>query len=395
MAFFDKKPTPPSIDPKLLSGHIELEYANLPLMQETLNGKYVNYGVNNLYPQYLVGLSKTSALHRTLVVNKSKLVCGDLYINDLPLDEWIASLSGPQQIRIQNLFYNSKYPFRDWMKKTAYDYQLFGAYSTEVIWNTDFEYIKLFKHIDTSKIRSGCMNKDGEIDKYYYSRTWGGYQHNQKITPISVFDIENEVDYNQIIYKKEYNPDLNYYTEPTYIGGLTYINLDSELGVFNLAHVQNGFSPGLIFKVPYSPQTDEEKFAVIQTLTQNYKGARNKNNPFVVFKNGELTWEIEKVDLPELDQYLISLSDIILQQLLFAHQITNGALVGLSVPGKIGNSSAEEIAFSEQYFDQLVIEPSRLVMEETIEDILRTHQLNVTAKIKNTPKITNDTSNNL
>jgi hypothetical protein len=370
-----------SIDPSNLVAAIEMNRVELPRMSESLNYKFVNYGSDNKYPQFLVDLSKTSALHRTLIDNKAKITAGsDLTINDMPLVDWINTLTGATAIRVQNLFFNRKYPLRDWIKKTSYDYHLFGAYTTEAIWSNDFEYVKVMKHIDTSKIRSGVMNKNGVIDKYYFSRDWSSY-NTKDMTPISAFDVENDTDMNQIIYKKDYYPNLNYYTEPSYIGGLTYINLDSELGEFNLAHIQNGMNPGLMFKVPYQFKSAEEKQAFMTEFFNHFKGARNNKNPLILAKNGESQWEVEKIDVPNFDAQLIALGDFILQQLLFAHKITNGALVGLLVPGKLGNSNAEELAFSQKQFDRFVIEPARLMMEETIEDILRTHGLNTKVKI--------------
>jgi hypothetical protein len=383
MALFnnDKKE---NINPQDLIGGLSLSRVELPIMKESLNYKFINYGADNKYPQYLVELSKTSALHRTLIENKAKLVAGsEVLVNDLPLEEWIATLSGATQIRVQNLFFNSKFPLRDWLKRTAYDYELFGAYSTEVIWSSDFEYIKVFKHIDTSKIRSAPMNKNGEIEKYYFSRDWASWNmKNSDMTPISVFSFDNEQDYNQIIYKRDYYPDLNYYTEPSYIGGLTYINLDSELGLFNLSHIQNGMNPGLMFKVPYQFKSAEEKYAFIQEFMAHFKGARNNKNPLILAKNGEAEWTVEKVEVPDFDAQLIALGDFILQQLIFAHKVTNGALVGLLVPGKLGGSNAEELAFSAEQFNKFVIDPARLMLEETLEDILKTHGLTTKVKIK-------------
>lgn len=371
-----------NIDPNSLIAGLDLSRVEIPTMKESLNYKFVNYGADNRYPQYLVELSKTSALHRTLIENKAKLVAGsELTINELRLEQFIATLSGAQQIRVENLFFNRKYPIRDWLKRTAYDYQLFGAYSTEVIWSNEFEYIKVMKHLDTAKVRSGVMNKEGEIEKYYFSRNWSSY--NQKdLTPISVFDYENDKDYNQIIYKRDYYPNLDYYTEPSYIGGLTYINLDSELGLFNLSHIQNGLNPGLIFKVPYTFKSAEEKYLFIQEFMNHFKGARNNKNPLILAKNGDAEWSIEKVETPDFDAQLIALGDFILQQLIFAHKITNGALVGLLVPGRLGGVNADELAFSQQQFNRFVIEPARLMLEETIEDVLKTHGLEVKVKIK-------------
>lgn len=372
------------LNPNNLFGSIELSRVEIPVLKETYNYKFVNYGEDNLYPQYLANLSKTSALHRTLIENKSKLVCGsELYVNDIPLDDWIKTLTGVTAIRVNNLFYNTKYSLKDWIKRVSYDYQLFGAFTTEVIWDNEFEFIKAMKHIDCSKIRCAPINKNGEIDKYYYSREWSAW--NMKVSdtiPIARFDMEDNQNMNQLIYKRDYYPNLTYYTEPSYIGGLTYINLDSELGLFNLSHIQNGMNPGLIFKIPYTFKSVEEKALFIGEFMKHFRGARNNNNPLILSKNGEAEWNIEKVDLQNFDQQLIALGDFILQQLIFAHKVTNGALVGIQTSGKLGGTNAEELKFSSDQFNLFVIEPARLMIEEVLEDVLKTHNLIVKVKIK-------------
>jgi hypothetical protein len=364
-----------------LFGSLELGRVELPILRESNNNKFVNYGADNRYPDYLINLTKTSALHRTLIENKAKMVTGsDMTINDMPVLEWLSTLSGVNSIRIQNLFFNRKYPIRDWLKRASYDYQIFGAYTTECIWSSDFEYVKVMKHVDTSKIRSGIINKDGEIDKYYYSRNWMGYT-TKDLTPYSTFDVDNTQDTNQIIYKRDYYPSLDYYSEPSYTGALTYINLDSELGLFNLSHLQNGLNPGLIFKVPMTIESPDQKAALINELMKHYRGSVNNKNPLILFNNGEKEWTVEKVDVPDYDAQLNVLFENILQQLIFGHRITNGALVGLMVPGKLGGSNAEELAFSERKFKEFTIEPARLQLEEVLEDIIRTYNLNVKVKI--------------
>jgi hypothetical protein len=362
-------------------GSLDLSRVEIPRLSESNNYKFINYGADNNYPQYLVNLSKTSALHRTLIENKAKMVSGsDITVNDIPLNDWVNSLSGTTQVRVQNLFFNRQYPLRDWLKKTAYDYQMFGAYSTEVIWDSQFEYIKILKHLDCSKIRSGAINKQGVIEKYYFSRNWNSW-NTKDMTPISVFDYENDKDYNQIIYKRNYYPDLEYYSEPDYIGALSYINLDSELGLFNLSHIQNGLNPGLIFKIPFQFKSTQEKNDFMKEFLGHYKGARNNKNPLILAKNGDQEWNIEKVEVPNFDAQLIALGDFILQQLIVGHRVTNPALVGISVPGKLGNTNAEELVYSTEQFNTFVIEPARLMLEETLEDVLRTYNLNVKIKI--------------
>ncbi len=385
MGLFNKqKIEHPTININTLIAAVEMTRAELPSMSESYSGQYVNYGADNKYPQYLSDLSSTCALHKGILTNKNNMVAGkELWINDMLLDDWIKTLSGTTSVRVQNLFYNPKYPYRDWIRRTSADYNLFGAYSSELIWDTNFEYVKCLKHLDTSFIRSGVMNKDREITKYYFNDNWSmGSYSNKNITPISVFDPENDQDTNQIIYKKYQESGLKYYARPPYVAGITYINLDSELGLFNLSHIQNGLNPGLIFKVPFTPPDNDAKAAFVAEMMRTLKGARNKNNPLFLFNIGDKAWDIEKIELPDFSDQLVAIIEVCYQQIIFAHNIPNPSIVGLPTSGKLGGTSADEIAFAATSFNEKYIDPARRLIEETIEDVLKTHNIITKVKIK-------------
>ena len=57
---------------------VQLATIKLPQMQESFNRTpWVNYGEDNLYPQYLIHQYNNSAIHKAVISAKRELTCGD------------------------------------------------------------------------------------------------------------------------------------------------------------------------------------------------------------------------------------------------------------------------------------------------------------------------------
>ena len=55
------------------SVNLSADDVSIPKLLETTSNKWVNYGVDNRYAEYLVELTRKSALHRTILENKLRL----------------------------------------------------------------------------------------------------------------------------------------------------------------------------------------------------------------------------------------------------------------------------------------------------------------------------------
>ena len=99
---------------------VHLAEFNLPTITETNNKDYIEFGEENLYPQYLLELYNGSSINNAIIKGVSAMIYGegidatDKDLNDGKKEEWLA---------LHSLLEYSSY---DVLKCLAFDLKLFG-----------------------------------------------------------------------------------------------------------------------------------------------------------------------------------------------------------------------------------------------------------------------------
>ena len=181
-----------------LSQYQERSYA------ESANSKgFVNYGDDNLFPQYLIDLFHSSSTHNALTTTIATMVFGEGFDattldGRLAFDQW-------------NL--------NDELRKACIDFQIQGGFALEVNWSLDRTTIANVSHLPFENIRSGFVNEDEKVDYYYYSKDWSSKR--AEVDEICTFDPERKLDHpTQILYVKPFSPGSFYYPKPCYTGSI-------------------------------------------------------------------------------------------------------------------------------------------------------------------------------
>jgi len=356
---------------------INLGYSRpeLPLIVEKKNNEWVSYGANNLYPNDLLEYLNTSAIHAAIVQSKAKMQAGDglkLNIKDN------RALTVDEEIVLKRLINhpNKENTLEEVISQVALDYQIFGAYALEVIWNSTFTKISEIKYIPVKNIRSGKM-KDGDVQEYYYSRDWSKVKQYKPIA-IPTFNSNSRKEYekdssynkfNQLVYVKYNRSGLEYYGEPMYQSALAWIKIDSQIGLFHLSNIENGFNPSMTVKFFKKPGSPEEQQMIVNALNSQFQGARNTGKGMIFFSDGkELAPEVTPISVQNLDKQFITVAEQVVQQIISGHSVTSPMLVGVATPGKLGYSS--ELEKSYLIFDKTVIAPDRKAIEKTLNKLI-------------------------
>jgi len=342
----------------------------LPKITEVKSKDWVSYGVNNMYPNELMALTSTSAIHNAIIKTKSMLQAG----SDI-LIEGTATLEGSEEY-IKALPLNESIKLRRQIKQfdkvrhnLAADFQTFGAYAYEVIYSVDFKNILEINHVNVSLIRSGKLNGNGNVEEYYYSRNWLNTM-NSKPERIAAFDLTNKTDARQLVYRFNYSPEQEYYGIPTYQSALSWIKLDSEIGLFHLSNIENGFFPSLHMAYFKLPSSNEEKQTILNMQKQQFKGADKAGKVITTFSDGkDLAAEINPIQVSDLDKQFILIGESCVQQIISAHRVTSPMLLGIATSGKLGYSNELENAF--KIFEKTVVAPERSMLEKDFNDIMR------------------------
>ena len=383
--FKSKKDAPVEVD---TFDAFQFSRPEIPRVIEKKSIPWVLYGEDNDYPLFLTELLSTSAIHNAIVEGKSKMMAGSGFLLNGAIDKTASeavynSLTSDVKSRYDAFINNPNgEPLVKINRKIAKDYQKNGAFALEVVWSLDFTRIATIKYINTDNLRAGKLEND-VVKEYWYSRDWA--QHTKagyKPKRIPVFDplepTKEHKEASQIIYVK--NGNLEYYGEPSYQGAMSWIKIDSQMGLFHLSNIENGFSPSMTIKFYKKPASPEKKQEILDNIRKQFAGAKNTGKAMVFFSDGkELSPDVEPVQVNNLDKQFMLLADQAVQQVCSGHRVTSPLLFGISVPGKLGGSSELDVAY--RIFDNSVVEPDRNQAEEVWNLLLEVNKVGVTLEI--------------
>ena len=321
--------------------------------RETPNREgFVNYGDDNLFPQYLVDLYHSSATHNALVTSIAMMIFGEGFdASDLEgrlaFDQW-------------NL--------NDELRKACLDFKIQGGFALEVNWSLDRTTIANVSHLPFENIRSGFVNEDEIVETYYYSKDWS----DKREEPVEIHRFHKEMNVEfptQILYVKPFSPGSFYYPKPDYVGSINYIELDKEISIYHINNIQNGMSPSfsIHFKNGIPPQ--EERNRIRMDIERQLSGAGNAGKFIVTYSDDpERKPDFEPFQLSDAHNQYQFLSEEVTAKIMIGHRVTSPQMFGVAVPGKLGGGG--ELAESAELFEENVVGGYRDVIISTVKTLL-------------------------
>lgn len=314
---------------------------DLPEIKEVRNKEFMYYGGANLFPQELIKLYDSSAMHHTAV------------------DAITAGIIGQGIDTIGNEHVNTQGETVDALyEKIALDYALYQGYALNVIWNKERTAIAEIYHLAFANVRSGKLNEEDKVEEYMYSSDWSNLRKNPFHMYHAFDPTDNKGDNaSQIYYFYNYTPGNEVYPLPTYIGALNDIDLDARISRFHAANISNGLAPSMILNFRNGVPTPEERRDVYKEIESTFTGEENAGRFFLAFSEAGKELQVTPIDSAN-DDYYLTLEDRITSRILTAHRITSPLLLGIKDSAGF-SSNAEEIRVAYSHFEGTVIEPKR------------------------------------
>lgn len=341
---------------------IQLQQISLPTFEEKVvsGKKYVRYGSDNLFPQFLISLADKSSIHNAIITSKLDYAYGKGLVYEGKFNPAIDFfIARPNPLQTMNEFY----------RQCLYDYIIFGAFCINVIWDVTGQFISQIYHIDLQDIRSGIADERGDVQTYYYSDNWLKCSGNDKCKAIEKFDSQKR-EGSQLLYIKDWRPGAKYYALPSYVGALNSIATDCEITNFHLSNIKNGMAPSKFITITSGYATEEEERTIKRQLESLYTGSDAAGKFFLSFTDDpEKAPKIDTLSSDNLDQQFIQLEDSVLQQILSGHRVTSPLLVGLRNGGGLG-SNTDELMTAYKIFQNTVIGPIQNTVVDTINYLL-------------------------
>ena len=323
----------------------------LPVIREVRGLSWQFYGVDNLYPNALITpLYNGSAMNRTCIVSKHVYTVGDGLKTTDPNLEYLLNRANSDGDTWQDIF-----------TRASLDYIIFGGFALNIIWNQTGDKIIDMYNMDFNDIRSGHIDKETDrVEWYYYSADWARYKKDlYRPKAVKAFDPKKADLYpNQIFYYFDYNPGSKIYPIPSYSGALTAAQVDVSVDSFHYWNLMNGLNPSLFIQMNNGIPSPEERQDIYQDLASAFSGVDGAGKFFLSFatdkEHGTEVTPIESAN----DDYYISLSQRLSQQILTAHRITSPLLLGIKDIGGSGlTNNKDEITVAALHFQTTTITP--------------------------------------
>ena len=276
-------------------------------------------------------------------------------------------------------FTNGNIGVRDWAKlqtilrpkelrKIISDFQIFGEFSMQVI-KTKGGDLSTIEHIAKQNIVPSIQNEDGEIENYWFCRNWARLNQN-KPEEFSAFGTSKDAI--EIYCGKPYKVGKVYFSDPDYIGAMTYMEMEEEIANGNISYIKNGLSAGYVINIPDGMSlTPEQKDKIEKDIRRKLTGSSNSGT-FILNFSGRDQEPITVTVFPIADNIHKQwqwLTEEATQKILTSHRATSPALVGIISSSGFSNT-ADEMDMAEQQLMKRVIKPKQDFILDALEEVL-------------------------
>ena len=292
--------------------------AKQPEFKEKKGEGYIQYGDRNDYPNYLVELFNKSAKHNAIIKSKVHYITANGWTGSPEAEPFIKKVN-----RMESL--------EDLTRKVSLDAELFGGYYLEIIFSVTGQLSEIW-HCDYTKIRT---NKDNT--QFWYKEDW--FDKNEKAEVYPAFNPANPYG-KQILYIKEYRPNMGYYSLPGYFGALNYIESDIEISKHVLGNAQTGFSASKLITLPNGEPSDDEKRNIEKRFTNRFSGSDGKKFILAFVNDSARKPIVDDLGTSDITKEDFGRVDSLIQTNIFSgHQITTPSIFGIAEAGKLGSRS--------------------------------------------------------
>ena len=292
--------------------------AKQPEFKEKKGEGYIQYGDRNDYPNYLVELFNKSAKHNAIIKSKVHYITANGWSGSDEAKPFIDQIN-----RMESL--------EDLTRKVSLDAELFGGYYLEIIFSVSGQLSEIW-HCDYTKIRT---NKDNT--QFWYKEDWADRSEKAEVYP--AFNPANPYG-KQILYIKEYRPNMGYYSLPGYFGALNYIESDIEISKHVLGNAQTGFSASKLITLPNGEPSDDEKRNIEKRFTNRFSGSDGKKFILAFVNDSARKPIVDDLGTSDITKEDFGRVDSLIQTNIFSgHQITTPSIFGIAEAGKLGSRS--------------------------------------------------------
>jgi hypothetical protein len=259
----------------------EIQMSNYirPEIKEVQGKRWVLNGNNNEFYKTIIDAYNGSTTNSAIIDSYAQFIYG----KGLTSSDKITKAS--QWAALTSIFSKKD------LRRICKDFEMFGEASVEVKYLNN-KVQKVF-HIAKEKVAPEVANEDGDITGYYYSYDWTK-TNKYKPERYDAFGFgSGSGERSEIYIIKDYQVGQFYYSNPSYVSGLSWAAFEEEFQNYCIKHIQNGLSFGYIINMNAGVQASEiEIMETTHKIRKNLTGSEKAGNFFLNWndnKESEIT----------------------------------------------------------------------------------------------------------
>lgn len=346
---------------------INFKAVSIPQFVEKVNQqrKIVQFGADNLFPQYLQSLLVKSSLHSSIVYSKARMIGGNGFLK--------TNLNLKTMLFLRNS--RGNYDLDTILYRVSEDLEVYGGFALNIIWSKDRDSISEINYVDVAKLRVQApdpKHKYPQIDNYLISDGW---ENILKWPPTTYqgFSTRSKGKRSQMLYVKAYKSGTEYYARAEYLAGIRDMETDWLIGDWHCNAISKGFTPGFIITLPFMQGTAEQRQSVARRLKDDLEGTPGANAWFVQWANQMDKAPIfDPIEPNSSDDRFLQLDEKIERSILKAHSVKNPKLYGAGRDGGIDiGTTKNEMLEAIEIFQVDYATPKQNILEKIFNRLAR------------------------
>jgi len=351
-----KKALPNGINVSPSIGFVNLSTYTSPEIVEVKSKKWVGYGVDNNYFEFLIDRYNGSPTNNAAINGISQQIYGK------GLGATNANKKPNEYAQMVSMF------GKDCVRKLCYDLKLMGQCAAQIIYSKDRKKIVKVEHFPIETLRAEKANSKGEVPAYYYYKDWKNIKPSDDPLRIPAFGMSKEPI--EIFYIKPYRAGFYYYSPVDYQGCIQYCELEEEISNYHLNNIMHGLSPSMLINFNNGIPNQEERELLESKIAAKFSGTSNAGKFILAFNdNKEAAADVTPVQLSDAHNQYQFLSSESTEKILVGHRIVSPMLMGIKNNSGLGNN-ADEIKTASLLMDNTVIRPFQELLIDAFDQIL-------------------------
>jgi len=333
-----------------------------PEVKEISSKSYVMNGIKNSFYTYIIDRYNGSPTNRAIIDSYGKFIYGKGLFSTSQTQYAL------QFARVMQILSKKD------AKNASQDHALFNEVSLEVIYKNGN--LQKIKHVPKNQVLPSKMDEEGNVNSYWFSIDFNDIR---KYPPIEIPKwVKGKKNGSYIYIISSYQVGRNYFTDPIYMAGLPYAELEEEIANFSINFIKNNLSLGHIINMNQGePSSQDVKNKATQAIKRDGTGS-SASGSIIINWNDSAETAITIASIPTVDLYqqYDLLAKEAMQKLMISHKVTSPILFGIKDNTGLGNNANE----MDEAFDKLmqyVIQPLQETELDAYSEILIDSGINI------------------